>query len=280
VNLTSKKVLLIDLEKEASEVKSYADLQKYVGGVGLGLKLMHLYKDLDPLVLSVGPLNGFFPFASKTSVVLNDSGVIEDLYIGGTLSARIKFTGIDSIVICGKAKDKSVLEIIDTEVTFKPADTEMGSLGLPGRRSIVAKDDTKFFVDKYFTTPEYFLETKLEEKNIIGLAITGTETFKPVPLDKYQELYHKILARKSDITVLENVHPSCFNCPMGCDRSRVGELGGNVLIHSLVACQYAEKIYSDVGVVFSCLNILGYDYTHEDIENLPKLIEETLKNLN
>ncbi len=106
MNLTSKKVLLIDLEKEASEVKSYADLQKYVGGVGLGLKLMHLYKDLDPLVLSVGPLNGFFPFASKTSVVLNDSGVIEDLYIGGTLSARIKFTGIDSIVICGKAKDK------------------------------------------------------------------------------------------------------------------------------------------------------------------------------
>jgi hypothetical protein len=52
-----------------------------------------------------------------------------------------------------------------------------------------------------------------------------------------------------------------------------------VLIHSLVACHYADKIYSDIGVVFSCLNVLGYDYTHEDLENLPKLIEDTIKNI-
>ena len=280
MNLTSKKVLIIDLEKQLSEVKSYADLQKYMGGVGLGLKLMQLFGDMDPVVLSVGPLNGFFPYASKTSVVLNDDGVIEDLYIGGTLSSRLRFTGLDSILICGTAVDKTVVEIIDTEVLFKPAGTDMGSLGLPGRRTILTKDDSKFVTDKYFTTPEYFLETKLEKKNVLGISITGTEVFNPRPLDKYQELYHKILARKEDISVLEDTFPSCANCPMGCSKSKVGELGGNVLIHSLVACQYAEKIYSDVGIVFSCLNTLGYDYTHEDIENLPKLIEETLKSLN
>ena len=60
----------------------------------------------------------------------------------------------------------------------------------------------------------------------------------------------------------------------------MGEVGGNVLVHSLCACSYSTKIYSDVGTVFSCLNILGYDYTHEDIENLPKMVDKVLKELN
>ncbi len=66
---------------------------------------------------------------------------------------------------------------------------------------------------------------------------------------------------------------------MGCGKSRVGEIGGNVLIDSLVACQFADKIYTDIGIVFSCLNVLGYNHTHEDMENLPKLIEDTIRKL-
>ena len=65
----------------------------------------------------------------------------------------------------------------------------------------------------------------------------------------------------------------------GMQKSKVGEIGGNVLLNSLVACQFADKIYTDIGVVFSCLNTLGYEYTHEDIENLPELIEETIRNI-
>ena len=66
---------------------------------------------------------------------------------------------------------------------------------------------------------------------------------------------------------------------MGCEKSQRGEIGGNVLIHSLVSCAFATNIYSNIGVVFSCLNILGYDYTHEDIESLPTLIEQILREL-
>ena len=77
--------------------------------------------------------------------------------------------------------------------------------------------------------------------------------------------------------IKENTFPSCSLCPMGCKKSNEGEIGGNVLLHSLVACEFAQNIYSDIGIVFSCLNVLGYDYTHEDIENLPKLIEKIFK---
>ena len=65
MNLSSKKVLVINLETEETEVKTYKELHKFVGGIGLGLKLYELYYKQDPLIFSIGPLNGFYPFASK-----------------------------------------------------------------------------------------------------------------------------------------------------------------------------------------------------------------------
>jgi len=275
----AKKALVIDLEKRTSEVKSFKDLNKFVGGVGLGLKLLEIYREENPVVMSVGPLNGFFPFASKTSVVLTDSGVIEDLYVGGSLSLRIKFAGVDSIVLCKKAKEEMVLDILNTQVSFKPKDTDLQSLGLPGKKCLVSTQSKKVLVNDYFSTPENFLENSFKEKNVQGISITGTETYKPDNFGSYEKLYQNILSREGDLSVEKGIYPSCSNCPMGCGKSKVGEIGGNVLIHSLVACQYADKVYSDIGIVFSCLNSLGYDYTHEDLENLPKLIEDTLKGL-
>ena len=67
MNLLSKKVLFIDLDRQSSEVKTFPDLNKYIGGVALGLRLHENYKERDPLIFSVGPLNGFFPFVSKTA---------------------------------------------------------------------------------------------------------------------------------------------------------------------------------------------------------------------
>ena len=99
-----KKVVIVDLENKISETKSFTDLNPYFGGTGVGLKLLEIYHDKNPLIFSVGPLNGFFPFASKTSVVLDNNGAIEDIYIGGNLSTRIRFAGIDSILFHGRSQ--------------------------------------------------------------------------------------------------------------------------------------------------------------------------------
>jgi hypothetical protein len=274
-----KKALIIDLSKQTSEVKSFSDLTNYVGGIGIGLKLFETYKDTDPVVFSVGPLNGFFPFASKTSVIVSDNGVIEDLYVGGNLSLRIKFSGIDSIVVCNKSAENIILDITNTTVSFKQPSVDINSMGLPGRRSLINLSGKEFLVQDYFSTPENFLENSLIQKNLSGMCITGTESYKPQNFSSYKKLYCDILNKKSELRVEEGIYPSCSNCPMGCGKSKVGEIGGNVLIHSLVGCHFADKIYSDIGVVFSCLNVLGYDYTHEDLENLPKLIEDTVKRI-
>lgn len=276
----NKKVLFIDLEKNFSEVKTFPDFYKYIGGVGLGLKLYETYQDEDPIIFSVGPLNGFFPFVSKTSVVFNQEGVIEDLYLGGYLSTRIRFADLDSVVIMGVSSEEVVLDLHNNEVSFKGADIAPRSLGLPGKRSFLNFVDNKLILDDYFSPPENFLEKKFIKKRLSGLSITGTNTFAPKDKSKYEELYKQLLDKTSMLAVEKGFFPSCSGCPMGCAKSNIGEMGGNVLSHSLVACAFADNVYTDVGTVFSCLNILGYDYTHEDIENLPVLVQNVLKKLN
>ncbi len=281
----SKKALIIDLTKKTSEVRSFPDLYKYVGGVGLGLKLYSIYQDEDPVIFSIGPLNGFFPYVSKTSVVLQTGGVAEDLYLGGGLSLRIKFCGIDAIVIKGGLVEPAILNITDTSVEFLPRDVDLATVGLPGKRSIFAFSDlslilSKLTLDGYFVTQENYLETKFLSKNLLGFVITGTTTFDILNKQKYEELYKALLSATDKMQVTQELYPSCSGCPMGCSKSRVGEIGGNLLVHSLTACAFAENIYSDVGTVFACLNALGYDYSHEDLENLPSLIGEVLKELN
>jgi hypothetical protein len=278
-DLSAKKVLVIDIEKQTYEVRSFPDLWKYVGGIGLGLKLLQQYISKDPIVLAVGPLNGYFPYCSKTAVVINESGVVEDEYFGGSLSLRIRYAGLDAIVITGNSTNPIILDINNNETNFKNADTNIDSLGLPGKRSVIGFESDKLCIDNYFYTPENFLEKKFVNKNIIGITITGNETYKLKDFSRYSKIYKELLNRQQDINIAKSSFPACSNCPIGCDRSKFGEMGGNVFIHCLCACQYAEKIYSDVGVAFSCLNVLGYDYKHEDIENVPNLIEKTLKEL-
>ncbi len=281
----AKKALIIDLKAKTSEVRSFPDLYNYIGGVSLGLKLFSIYREEDPVIFSVGPLNGFFPYASKTSVVLQTGGVVEDLYVGGGLSYRIRFTGVDSIVIKGTTKDEqTILNITDTNVEFLPKSTDLNSIGLPGKRSLYIFSDlsqilSKLTLDGYFVTPENYLETKFLAKNLLGLVITGNNTFDIANREKYELLYKSLLSGTEKMQVTRDFFPSCSGCPMGCSLSRTGEIGGNVLVHSLVACVYSQKIYSDVGTVFACLNALGYEYRHEDIEDLPLLVEKTLKEL-
>lgn len=279
MNYLGKRVLYIDLSKETYEFKLDTQLNKYIGGVGVGLKILSELHEKDPIIFSVGPLNGFFPYASKTSVVLNDGGVVEDIYIGGSLSFRIRFADIDSVVFIGKAAKPVVVSIDEQEVSFYKDVSDLGSLGLPGKRSILAFDERKVLVDRYFTSPDTYLEDKLKEKNLAAVVITGSKTYPIINKERYDQVYKDLLKRIGDITVSKWFNPSCSGCPVGCTSSKIGEIGGNVLVHSLVGCAFAEKIYSDIGITFSCLNVLGYDYTHEDIEVVPDLIKEVLKDL-
>lgn len=274
-----KKIIKVNLASGTCDVETSKEYNKYLGGVGLGLALLRDHIAYDPIIFSTGPLNGFFPYAAKTSIVLYSGGVVEDLYLGGTLSNRLKFADIDSLIIEAVAPDPVIINIHDDHITLVPYQTDIDSLGLPGKRTILKPIGTEFVADEYFFSPENYLSKKLLSKNVAGLVVTGTQILSVPDFDKYASLYTKILGMQDKLLIEKGVNPSCSNCPMGCSKSRVGELGGNVLTHSLVACAFAESIYTNINLVFSCLNSLGYDYTHENLETLPKSISEVLADL-
>lgn len=281
--IKAKKVLFVDLNKKTVEVKTFPDLGKYVGGIGVGLKLYSMYEARDPVVLSIGPLNGFFPYASKTAIVLGDNKVIEDIYIGGSLSFRIRFAGLDSIVFLGRSDAKVVVNVVDEQASFEGEGVDLSELGLPGKRSLFTlagnQGAYEAVLDNYFISPRGLLARKLENKGISGVAVTGNKTFSINDTKKYERLFNVLLEKSKDMDVAFGDNPSCSGCPLGCVKSKTGEIGGNILAHSLVACDYASRIYSDANIVFSCLNVLGYDYRHEDIEAVPSLVEGVLSEL-
>lgn len=275
----TKKVLHIDLSTQTIEVKSHPDIGQYIGGIALGSKLLLDLGDPNALIFSVGPLSGFFPFASKTSVLFKDKGSVQDTYLGGALGSRIRYAGLDALVITGSSKEPVILDVMDEKVTFRDVDTDTGALGLPGKRAVLDLDEEKASLDGYFESTENILHKVLIQKNLKSLIVTGSKTFEIEDKERYQEIYKTLLGRVEDLKVEKSGKPSCSGCPLGCDKSKVGEKDGDILTHSLVACEFASPIYSDESVVFSCLNVLGYGYTHEDIENLPKLVYDVLSKL-
>ena len=274
-----KKTLFINLSQKTAEIQLLPELTPYVGGVAMGVKLFSLYKDADPIVACAGPLNGFFPFASKTCFVVQSDGVIEDLYIGGGLSFRLRFAGLDALVLAGSGSENVILDITNDEVKFLDGQADFDSLGLPGKRSILQMERGALLLDGYFGFDAGILEKKFTSKKVLGLSITGTKKTPILESAKFTTLFNEILGQKELVNAEASNCPSCSGCPLGCDKSKTGEMGGNILMHSLVACGYAENIYSNLGTVFACLDCLGYKYTHEQLEALPDLFTKTLKEI-
>lgn len=280
----SKKILFIDLAQRKISLQVIPELNPFIGGVAMGVKIYSLFKNLDPIVICVGPLNGYFPFVSKTCFVIQHDGVIEDLYLGGSLSFRIAYSGVDAIVLAGMCDNPTFLDIVDEEARFfyvkdLGPNLDISHLGLPGRRSVLLSKDGRFLLDGYFGFSLDLVDKKFLLKNIVGICFTGNKNYDIKDVNKYSDLFSQILAKAKDLSVEFGNNPSCSGCPLGCGESKFGEVGGNILPHSLVSCGYAENIYSNVGVVFSCLDVLGYNYTHEHIELLPELFTKTIREI-
>lgn len=280
MNYWNKKVLCIDLSHHSSEIKSFPELVEFLGGLPLGLKLGEMYADSRPTIFTIGPLNGFFPFVSKTCILdLGES--IKNVYLGGSLSTRLQFAGFDALILNGISEDFVFLQIDPQGAVFLDSEESFFKSSLPGRSAKIEVKE-KALLDEYFETPDDFLFKTLGKRKVRGIIVNATNSFfikKPL---EYSNLYTRIL----DKGLQENPFlklgdkPSCSGCPLGCENSKIGEASGNVLAHSLVACDYMSSLYSDPGIVFSCLNVLGYDYKHEDLEQIPKLVERLWEELN
>ena len=110
-------------------------LHAYLGGRGLGVRLMRDHFRCDPfapeipLIFAVGPLCGTqAPTAARLTVVTRSplTGTIYDCSAGGRFAWRLKAAGLDAIIVSGASERPVVLAIRDAGAELLPADTLWG----------------------------------------------------------------------------------------------------------------------------------------------------------
>lgn len=116
------KILHVDLTSGTCERREIPTeiLHAYLGGRGLGVRLMRDYFRLDPfdpqmpLIFAVGPLCGTnSPTAARLACVSRSplTGTIYDCSAGGRFAWRLKGAGLDAVFITGKSVTPVVLAI-------------------------------------------------------------------------------------------------------------------------------------------------------------------------
>ncbi len=129
INLTEKE---FNIQKIDDEI-----YKKYLGGKGLASWLLAEYnpKGVDPLssgnhlIFATGSVTGGMTWGSSRYGVFTKSpltGFYSESYSGGRVPEAVNATGFDAIVIKGKAKGLSLLEITPDKVIFHNADDLKG----------------------------------------------------------------------------------------------------------------------------------------------------------
>ncbi len=232
-----RKVLYIDLTRQESWIEERQELfESWMGGTGVGIRLLQeeCPPGTDPLspeapiILSIGPLNGVFPVATKTAATFKSplTGNLGESYAGGRLSLALRFAGHEAVVIKGRAERPSYISINDQEVRIKDATSIWGvdaqTTGIilrdrepgVGRRSIIrigpaGEAGVRFacvMVDTYRHFGRLGLGAVFGSKNLKALAVSGTEHVDVPDIKRYKAVYNRLYQTAVQTEVMEKYH--------------------------------------------------------------------------
>jgi len=146
-------ILYVDLTngKTRTEKLTEETAKKYVGGIGLGMKLwlsnskagVNPLNPENPLVLSLGPVSGtMFPTGGNGHAFIAKSpatGGVGEAVSHGTFGAELKRAGYDAIVFTGKAEKPVYIWIDDEAIQVMDASNLWGKS--PGETEDAIKDE-------------------------------------------------------------------------------------------------------------------------------------------
>lgn len=139
--------IILDIDLSTGKIEKVAvppaDLEKFVGGQGLGMKILwdrlkkpgvNPLSPENPLIFMPGPFSGLpVPSSSRTCVVTKSpitspaqsdyphASTLTYSNMGGFFGPEIRFAGYDGIVITGKAKELCYVVIDDDKVEIRDA---------------------------------------------------------------------------------------------------------------------------------------------------------------
>ncbi len=231
------RILRIDLTNKKSEV--YEDNKLYdefIGGTGTATKLLFdmNIKNVDPLspespiILSIGPLNGFFPIATKTIAMFKSplTGNLGESHAGGRLFLSMFDAGLSAIVITGKAKQPSFIVINDENVEFYRANSIWGQSALAaerilhssvkcvGKRSIIrigpAGENGSLMANASVDIGRHFgrlgLGAVMGSKNLKAIVVSGSKRNKIADFGKFNKVYNKIFQAAVKSPAMKKYH--------------------------------------------------------------------------
>jgi aldehyde:ferredoxin oxidoreductase len=212
------RVLHVDLTTGNTRVEKLDDetAKKYIGGIGLGMKLylanskagLNPLSPENPLILTVGPTSGtMFPTGGNGHAFITKSpetGLLGESVSHGTFGAELKRAGYDAIIITGKAEKPSYIWIDDNSVQLldaanlwgkSPSETEdlikdeigdfyvrVASIGLAGEKLCKIASITN---DKTRAAGRTGLGAVMGSKNLKAIAVRGTNDVKVANPDDF-----------------------------------------------------------------------------------------------
>jgi aldehyde:ferredoxin oxidoreductase len=214
-------ILYIDLTtgKTRTEKLDEEIAKKYVGGIGLGMKLWlsNSKKGVDPLsaenplILSLGPVSGtMFPTGGNGHAFISKSpetSGVGEAVSHGTFGAELKRAGYDAVILTGKAEkpvylwiDDSSVQLLDASNVWgkSPFETEdaiknelgdyyirVASIGLAGeKQSKIAS----IFNEKTRAAGRTGLGAVMGSKNLKAIAVRGTHDITVAKPDEFIEM--------------------------------------------------------------------------------------------
>ncbi|MEN2995296.1 MAG: aldehyde ferredoxin oxidoreductase family protein [Thermodesulfovibrio sp.] len=233
-----KRVLYIDLTKKKFWIEERPELfEKYIGGTGVAIKLLHenCPYDVDPfspdnpIIFAVGPLNGLFPIASKTVAMFKSphTGNLGESHAGGRSAIAIRMAGYGAIVIKGKSERPCYVAIHSDKIYFKDATTlwslkggispgslirrqEPGSglrtimrIGPAGERLISYACVT---LETYRHFGRLGLGAVFGSKNLKGIVVSGKRDLNVTDFKEYKKFYGELLFQLAESEKMKKYH--------------------------------------------------------------------------
>jgi len=212
------KTVNVDLSSESVNISRTDEklIRRYLGGRGLGVMLLSELADPDidplspvnPLIFTSGPLTGLAPMASGAILTSKSplTGTIFSWNAGGGFGRELKKAEIDALIITGKAKRPSYLEIGQGSVDIVPAEwlwgknvracTEVlktrGSVACIGRAGEKQALISSFVIDSIHSG-RGGLGAVAGSKMLKAVVVKGENELLPFNPERFEELKARVL---------------------------------------------------------------------------------------
>jgi len=216
------KTVYVDLGTESVNIVGTDEklILRYLGGRGLGVKLLSELtapdidplSPLNPLIFTSGPLSGLAPMASGAVLTSKSplTGTIFSWNMTGGFGSELKKAEIDALVVTGKAKRPSYVEITEGNVEVVPAEhlwgknvrecTEaLGNKGsVKGSVACIGRAGEKQVLISSFVVNSIYsgrggLGAVAGSKMLKAVVVKGEKELSPSDPERFRELEVKLL---------------------------------------------------------------------------------------